>query len=80
MKVKYIGVGSLKSKGHTFEAGETYELLNDTFKYMTTTFAKLFEIVEDAPKVEEKEEEVEAPKAKPTKSKTVKRTIAPSKE
>ena len=70
MKVKYIGTGSLKSKGHTFETGEVYELLKDTFEYMTTTFPSVFEVVEE-PKPEVKEE------AKPKPKPKTKRAVAP---
>ena len=75
MKLKYIGKGTLRAKGHRFEPGETYELLEDTYNYMVKTFGSIFEVVEapKAAKVEEPKEESEAPKKKPR----TKRAVAP---
>jgi len=84
MQVKYIGKGSLHSKGHRFESGEEYTLLEDTFNYMLQTFPLAFESLEKEveitkePEVEvEVEVEVEAPKPK---RKRAKRAIAPEKD
>lgn len=85
MKLKYIGEGTLSSKGHKFVSGETYELLKDTYEYMLATFNSVFEIIESpkaAPVVEKKTEDEVEPKEEVSKLKTqkTKRTIAPEKE
>lgn len=54
MKVKYIGKGSLKSKGLLFEKDVEYDLTQEIFDYVTTTFSVAFEIL-DIPKVVVKE-------------------------
>lgn len=68
MRVKYIGKGSLHSKGLRFEHGVEYDLPEDIANYLTQTFASFFKFVEvDEPEV----------RPKPARKSRVKKVVAP---
>lgn len=67
MKIKYIGNGSLNSKGLRFERGVEYDVPEEVAEYLLGAFPSNFKFVE----VEEK------PKAKPARKSRVKKVVAP---
>jgi len=73
MKLTYIGKGTMRSKGHTFEAGGEYELLKDTAEYFTSTFPSLFIVTEEVKEVIEEPTEVVEEVAESAKSRNRKK-------